>query len=51
MLPATALGILGRIDARRVDRERRHSLKIYLSLNLRVRLERLQLRHRRHVEL
>lgn len=48
--PASPLWILGRVDARSVDRQRRHSLKCYLSLNLGIRFECLYW-HRRHVEL
>lgn len=44
------LWILGRIDARRVDSQRRHSLQIYLSLNLWICLERWNRLHR-HAEL
>lgn len=45
------LRILGRIDSWRVHCQRWHALKIYLSLNLRIRFERLKLRHLWHVEL
>lgn len=46
----SSLRILGRINSRRVHSQRRHTLKIYLSLNLRIRFECLN-RHRWHVEL